>query len=60
MAADINGYEVADGDLVELVTTWGTERAYDMFGMWRIEAPEFLLSLTTTAPDGNWTATPDF
>ena len=51
---------LADGDLVELVKTWGSERAYNMFGMWRIEAPEFLLTLTTTGPDGTWTTVPDF
>jgi hypothetical protein len=60
MEADINGYDVADGDMVELVKTWGTERAYDVFGIWRIEAPDFLLTLITTSPDGEWTATPDF
>jgi hypothetical protein len=60
MTLDLNGYEVADGDLVELVKTWGSERAYNMFGMWRIEAPEFLLTLTTTGPDGTWTTVPDF
>jgi alpha-glucoside transport system substrate-binding protein len=60
MTADLNGHEVNDGDMVELVKTWGSERAYDMFGMWRIEAPEFLLTLTTTGPDSTWTALPDF
>jgi hypothetical protein len=28
--------------------------------MWRIEAPEFLLTLATTGPDGEWTTQPDF
>jgi alpha-glucoside transport system substrate-binding protein len=60
MTADLNGYEVHDGDMVELVKTWGTERSYNMFGMWRIEAPEFLLTLTTTGPEGTWTTVPDF
>ena len=60
MTLDINGYEVEDGEMVELVKTWGTERARDMFGMWRIEAPDFLLTLTTTNPNGTWTAEPDF
>ena len=60
MVLDVNGYEVADGDMVQLVRTWGTKRAHNMFGMWRIQAPEFLLTLTTTGPDGEWTAVPDF
>jgi hypothetical protein len=60
MTLDINGHEIENGDMVELVKTWGTERVYNMFGMLRIEAPEFLLTLTTTNPDGTWTAVPDF
>ena len=60
MALDLNGYAVQNGDLVELVKTWGSERSYDMFGMRRIEAPDFVLTLTTTGPDGTWTAVPDF
>jgi hypothetical protein len=60
MDLDLNGYAVQDGDLVELVKTWGTERSYDMFGMRRIEAAEFRLTLITTGPAGEWTATPGF
>ena len=60
MALDINGYGIVNGQSVELKKTWGTERAYDMFGTLRIEAPDFTLTLVTNDPDGTWTAQPEF